>query len=356
MKLPSHGANPHYLYKSIGLPLPEQWIDFSVNTNPYPLPLSIWPTQAEFYKWATEYPDPDATELKSYLARTERLSTEQLFIGNGASECIYLLARLFSGKRVGIVEPTFSEYRRACESNGCTVLSIVSDEARGWMHAQSDLVTMIEQVDVIFLCHPNNPTGTVMKKEKFFSLLEAAKRAGTFVVIDEAFYHFWDEPFTALEWISLFSHLIVIRSLTKMYHLAGVRIGYIAADEAIIRKIRAFQPPWSASQVAQQLAMRLLPLNEFVARTRRMIASERSRITAALQEAGYYVSRSVVNFYLLRAPERSTEELLYDLLREGLIPRHTKNFNGLNGDYLRLAVKTKEENDQLLSFLIRWLS
>ncbi|MBB5323465.1 threonine-phosphate decarboxylase [Anoxybacillus tepidamans] len=356
MNWPSHGANPYKLYKSLDLPFPDVWIDFSVNTNPYSLPLSLWPTQADFCRWATEYPDPDASELINYLSRTERLSSEQLLIGSGASQCIDLLARLFSGKRVGIFEPTFSEYRRACEANRCTIVSIVSDEQRDWAYDQQQLLELVEQVDVLFLCHPNNPTGTVMKKEQLYSLLEAAEQAGTFVVIDEAFYHFWNGAYTALEWISSFSRLIVIRSLTKMYHLAGVRIGYIAANEAVVQKLKAFQPPWSVGQVAQKLALHFLPMNEFVVHARWMIDHERKRITAVLQKAGYYVSPSVVNFYLLRAPHQSAEKLLYDLLREGLIPRHTKNFRGLDGHYLRLAVKTKGENDQLLSFLTRWLS
>ncbi|WP_199425945.1 threonine-phosphate decarboxylase CobD [Thermaerobacillus caldiproteolyticus] len=354
MNLPSHGANPHQLYERIGLPVPKMWIDFSVNTNPYSLPLSAWPTQAEFCRWAMEYPDPDASELVSYLARSERVSKEQLFIGNGASQCIYLLAQLFSRKRIGIAEPTFSEYRRACEANGCSIFSIVSDEESDWTYEQSKLLEFLEQVDVFFFCHPNNPTGTVMKKEQLYSLLEAADQANTFVVIDEAFYHFWLEAFTAIEWIDLFPRLIVIRSLTKMYHLAGARIGYIVANEEIIQKVKALQPPWSVSQVAQRLALHFLPMNEFVVHTKRMIACERERIKAVFQETGYYMSPSVVNFYLLRASHLSTEKLLYDLLKEGMIPRHTMNFYSLDGKYLRLAVKTKEENDQLLHVLTRW--
>jgi threonine-phosphate decarboxylase len=354
LNLPFHGANPRQLYERVGLPFPKAWIDFSVNTNPYSLPLYVLPTQAEFYRWSMEYPDPDASELVSYIARLERISKEQLLIGNGASQCIYLLAQLFSGKKVGIAEPTFSEYRRACEVNGCSIFSIVSDEASDWTYEQSKLLELIERVDVFFFCHPNNPTGTVMTKEQLYSLLEVAERTNTFMVIDEAFYHFWDEAFTALEWIHSFPHLIVIRSLTKMYHLAGVRIGYIVANADIIQKVKMLQPPWSVNHVAQQLALRLLPMNEFVAHTKRMIACERERIKAILQEAGYYVSPSVVNFYLLRAPHLSTEKLLYDLLKEGLIPRHTANFRGLDGRYLRLAVKTKEENDRLLHVLTRW--
>jgi threonine-phosphate decarboxylase len=354
LNLPAHGANPRQLYEHFGIPVPETYIDFSVNTNPYILPLSLWPAQADFCSWAMEYPDPDASPLVDLLVRIEGIAPERVLITNGASECIYLLGQLFSQKRVGIAEPTFSEYRRACKAQDCKIVSIVSEEERNWKYKLSELTTLLEDVDVFFLCHPNNPTGTVMTEEELYALLVAAEKAETFVVIDEAFYHFWPNGFTALQWVNDFSHLIVLRSLTKIHHLAGARIGYMVADEEVIAQVKALQPPWSVSRLAQQLALHFLPMNEFVAQTKQMIAAERERITAILREYGYYVSPSVVNFYLLRLPNRSTEALLYHLLREGLIPRHTMNFRGLDGKYLRLAVKTREENDQLLHVLRRW--
>lgn len=354
MNWPSHGANPYRFYESIGLPLPERLLDFSVNTNPYTLPLSLWPSQADFCRWASEYPDPEATELIRALAQAEQLSDEHIFVGNGASQCIDLLARLFSGKRVGILEPTFSEYRRACLANGCTVKSLVSTEESGWGHEMSALFALLEQIDVLFLCQPNNPTGTAMEKEELYALVQAADEGGKFVVIDEAFYHFWDGGYTTVPWLSSFPHLIVVRSLTKIYHLAGARIGYVAANETVVEKLKALQPAWSVSQLAQQLALHFLPMNEFTMHTRCMIARERQRVASVLAEMGYYVSPSVANFYLLRPLNKPVEPLLYSLLKEGIVPRHTMNFAGLHGRYLRLSVKTTEENDRLLSFLKRW--
>ncbi|EID44990.1 threonine-phosphate decarboxylase CobD [Parageobacillus thermoglucosidasius] len=354
MNWPAHGANPRQLYQQLGLPLPATYVDFSVNTNPYVLPLSLWPTQADFCRWAMEYPDPDAMPLVDFLARAEGISPGCILMTNGASECIYLLGQLFSQKRIGIAEPAFSEYRRACEAHGCKIVSLVTNEEKSWKYELSELTMLLKDVDVFFLCHPNNPTGTVMAEEELYELLMAAEKAKTFVIIDEAFYHFWADGFTALQWIGRFSHLIVLRSLTKIHHLAGARIGYMVANEEIIAQAKALQPPWSVSKVAQQLALHFLPMDEFVAQTKRMIAAERERIAEILRGYGYYVSPSVVNFYLLRLPSRSTEALFYHLLREGMVPRHTMNFRGLDGKYLRLAVKTKEENDQLLQALRRW--
>ncbi|NUK31205.1 threonine-phosphate decarboxylase [Parageobacillus sp. VR-IP] len=354
MRLPAHGANPRKLYEYCNIPLPERYIDFSVNTNPYMLPPSLWPSQAEFCQWAMEYPDPEARQLAELLAETEGVSSAKLLIANGASECIYLLAKLFANKRAGILEPTFSEYRRACQAHGCNIVLLVATEERNWKYEQQELMKLIEEVDILFLCHPNNPTGTVMKEDELYALLAAAEEARTFTVIDEAFYPFWFGGFTAMQWINDFSRLIVLRSLTKIHHLAGARIGYMAANEAVIEKVKALQPPWSVSQIAQQLALRFLPLEEFAAQTKQMIAQERERITGILRAYGYSVSSSVANFYLLRRPGCPTEELFFSLLKEGIVPRHTVNFPGLDGRYLRFAVKTKEENDELLHVLKRW--
>jgi threonine-phosphate decarboxylase len=301
-----------------------------------------------------EYPDPEARQLAELIAEMEGVSPKQLLIANGASECIYLLAKQFANKRVGILEPTFSEYRRACQAHDCDIVSLVATEERNWKYEQQELMKLIEEVDVLFLCHPNNPTGTVMKEDELYALLTAAEKAGTFVVIDEAFYPFWPEGFTAMRWMNEFSRLIVLRSLTKIHHLAGARLGYIAANETVMEKVKTLQPPWSVSRIAQQLALRFLPLEEFVEQTKQMIAEERKRITNTLRACGYSVSPSVVNFYLLRRPGCSTEELFFSLLKEGIVPRHTMNFPGLDGRYLRFAVKTKEENDELLHVLKRW--
>ncbi|HZG60332.1 MAG TPA: threonine-phosphate decarboxylase CobD [Anoxybacillus sp.] len=353
MNLPSHGANPHLLYKSLRLEQPEQLVDFSVNTNPYQLRLDHVPSQEEFYQWMVEYPDPDSSELSSHLAKIEKVNKEQILIGNGASQCIYLLAQLFSGKRVGIIEPTFSEYRAACIANSCKVTAVYTTEERDWKCHFHELENHLKDIDVLFLCQPNNPTGTALSQEELYYVLKIAENAGTYVIIDEAFYHFWLDGFSAIQWLQQFPHMIVLRSLTKMYHLAGVRVGYVVANEHIIQQLKVIQPPWSVNRVAQQFSLRLLQMTSFVEETKQKIAVERERVMKILQNAGYYVSPSVVNFYLLRKPGQQTEQLMHDMLKAGFVPRHTSNFFGLEGRYLRLAVRTKEENERLLHFLVR---
>jgi len=355
LQLPSHGANPIALYKSMQLSMPDKWIDFSVNTNPYPFPAEEMPSRRKMLQWITEYPDPESYELKKLLAEKERVKPQQILIGNGASQCIYMIAQLFSGKRIAVLEPTFSEYRAAAKANGCEIVTVITSEEQNWKYDLDELTMVLKKVDALFLCHPNNPTGTVFLLEEMYTLLKTAEESGTYVIIDEAFYHFWIDSYSVLNWLEQFPKVVIVRSLTKMYHLAGVRVGYIVASEKIIWQLKKLLPPWSVNHVAQQISVRLLQMSSFFEITKQAIAEERKRVTSVFQKAGYYVSPSVVNFYLIREPQGKTEVLLNEMLKEGLVPRHTYNFPQLSGKYLRLAVRTREENDRLIDFLAGWI-
>ncbi|WP_374717046.1 threonine-phosphate decarboxylase CobD [Geobacillus thermodenitrificans] len=354
MYWPAHGANPHALYKQCGLTPPHKYVDFSVNTNPYQLPPSAWPDSEEWIRWVGEYPDLEAEALVALIAKQEGIERRQVLMTNGAAEAIYLLAALFAGRRVGVLEPTFSEYRRACLAYGCEVAALMAEEQCGFSYDIDEAAAWAARQDIVFLCHPNNPTGTVMPEHELRLFIDAADQAGTYIVVDEAFYPFWRGGFTAVRWLDRYSRLIVLRSLTKIHHLAGARLGYVVANEEIVATLKTRQPPWSVSQVAQQLAIRFLQMDSFVTWTKEQLAAERERVFQALPAERYDVSPSVVNFYLLRPRTGRTEALLYHLLKKGIVPRHTMNFPGLDGRYVRLAVKTPMENDRLLEALAGW--
>ncbi|MGG6431390.1 threonine-phosphate decarboxylase CobD [Anoxybacillus sp. D401a] len=349
MQLPAHGANPHRLYEAMQMDTPSSYIDFSVNVNPFPLPDEYMPTEQQWVRWMSIYPEERSETLRTIIAEREHVARSNVFVGNGAAECIYLLAEQFAGQHIGILEPTFTEYRRACEAYGCTVHSFMLDE-----HWQPPIEQMIEHLpflQALFVCHPNNPTGTVWPKETMYALLKAAHDEGVYVIVDEAFYDFWLDGYSVSSFLHTFDRLIVLRSLTKMYRLAGVRLGYVLAYEHVVKKLTEKQPPWSVNTIAQQIGKQLLNDETFVQRTRTYIASERKRIFSQLTELGYRFSPSVVNFYMLHD---ETMTLFPFLLQQGIVARHTFNFQGLDGKYVRFAIRTKEENDRLLSYLRRW--
>ncbi|MFC0271551.1 threonine-phosphate decarboxylase [Metabacillus herbersteinensis] len=353
MNLPSHGANPAHLYSSLGIKMPSQILDFSVNTNVFSKDLDV--SKDNILKWVQEYPDPEASLVIEALTRKHFLDSTQLLVGNGASQAIYLLAQLFQGQTVGIIQPTFSEYQKACQNFDCEIVTIFSEEENNWQPNFDDFKQLIREVDVVFICHPNNPTGTTY--ERIEEMIQLAALSEVTIVVDEAFYDFYENDRNSLiTKLNHYQNLIILRSLTKMYNLAGIRLGYIAAQPSTIKKLRKRQPTWSVNSLAISLGAHCVnTLDEMVVQTRKKVSSERIRIRKALIDLNYYVSPSVTNFYLIRdlSANRNRELLIY-LLENGIVARHTENFPGLGGNYIRFAVKDKSENDRLLTLLKEW--
>lgn len=356
MFLPSHGANPEKLTQLLELPLREDAIDFSVNTTPFPLQANITANWSQYLETITKYPDPSSQQLKEVIACKEKLTTSEILVGNGAAQLIYLIATFFAEKHVVIVEPTFSEYRDACTTFSCQVEAFHLQKP--WLLDVENLINACKNKDLLFICNPNNPTGVAYSLEKLEFLIARLSNLGVTVVIDEAFYDFKLGGASMIELVSRYSNLIVLRSLTKMYGIAGIRLGYLAANPTFIKKIAPLQNPWSVNGLAQKLGSECLQDESYVKKNQEFFSEERKRIFPLLENCGYEVSKSEVNFYLLKEQDKHEDCIAFIkyLIEHGIIPRHTYNFPTLAGKYIRLAIKTKEENNQLLTALQGWES
>ncbi|WP_078428542.1 threonine-phosphate decarboxylase CobD [Alkalihalobacterium alkalinitrilicum] len=356
MSLPSHGANPHYFVQAMGLQLPEHAIDFSENVNPLGVPRVVRDRWNQYIEAITTYPDPHASQLREKLANDLNVSIDQLIVGNGAAELILLIANYFRKKRVLIVEPTFSEYRDACLTYDCEIIRYQLLQESSWDIQVESLLEAINGVDILFLCHPNNPTGTTIERSTLIQVFSRAREKNVTVIIDEAFYDFCTENVSVIPYIEEFHNLVVLRSLTKMYAIPSLRLGYVVARKEFVSELKKFQQPWSVNGMAQQVGLDCISDEEHAIDTKTFIREERKRMFKLLSDIGYEVSPSVVNFYLLK-PKGTNEDLtplITFLIRNGVIPRHTYNFLGLEGKYIRLAIKTRQDNDLLLSVLERW--
>ncbi|WP_404451237.1 threonine-phosphate decarboxylase CobD [Virgibacillus necropolis] len=353
MKWPSHGANPHYLTDE--LQLPKVTHDFSVNVNPLGPPAWLQAKWGDYFELMKKYPDPDAVDLRHAIAQKESILAEQVLVGNGASELLTLLGREFAGKRVLIVEPTFSEYRTIADRNNCLVESVFLSESDGWDLSLEKITSKLAGIDLVIVCNPNNPTGVSYKQNELMALLHVLEEKNITLVVDEAFYDFvHDEP-SFIQQVNTSSCLIILRSLTKMYALPGLRIGYLAASEAMVQNLALHQPTWSVNALAQQIVPLCINDHDYRQRTRNLIQAEKDRIFPQLYDLSFTVSKSDVNYYLLGGFPSMSDTLLPFLLKNRVAVRHTHNFPGLNGDYVRLAIRTQEENDYLLELLERWV-
>ncbi|MFB4163474.1 threonine-phosphate decarboxylase CobD [Alteribacillus sp. JSM 102045] len=356
MSWPEHGAMPAALSEQLNQVSNKSIIDFSVNTNPYGPPADIKKKLSDWVHTVHEYPDPNSNTLRKRLAQKLSCNFYNVMPGNGGAELIQAAARLFTNKKVILVQPTFTEYKKALEANGAEIVSYLTNEEEEWKWKFQELEPLLEKADGIWFCHPNNPTGTASASKEIEELLQYCKTNNKLTVVDEAFYDFQESPFLFESFINKNFPLILLRSMTKMYTLPGLRMGYMLASEEIIKKIQIYLPPWNINSIAGQAMMYLINQEEFVHETVQLIQKEKQRVIKQIQALKHItVFPSDVNFYLIRHHNRTDmQPLLKFLVQNGIHARHTYHFPGLNGKYIRLAVKKKSENDQLLHMLTRW--
>ena len=312
-----HGANPEKLYAALNIARPERIIDFSTNTN-----IISWPKiNLDIEKLASSYPDYECSSLVKIISERENISPSRILFTNGINEAIYLLANLLSAQilNTGILQPCYSEYMRAF-SQAQSVFDL--NEAGRFKN--------------FIIVNPNNPTGIYINNLSELII----NHPDTRFIIDEAYIDFLINA--SRERLCNFDNVIILRSLTKIFHLSGVRIGYVIANESIIESLRRLQPTWSVNSVAQELALHFLNDFDFYNRTQEFYRSEAPGFMQALRDSGFEIMKSSVHYFLLRV--RDDYELIKFLLSRGLVVRHTRNFAGLDGKYIRVATRKHDEN------------
>lgn len=363
---PSHGGQAAPLLARFGLPPDHSLLDFSANLNPLGPPAWVPSWLAAAAEGLARYPAPDYRAAREAIAREAGVAAEQVLLTNGGAEAIFLVAAAHTGGRAVIVQPTFTEYARACRAFGL----VVDDRCLAAPDFRLDperLAAALAPGTLLWLCRPNNPTATLVPRETIERLLTLAALRDCRVVVDEAFIDFVTPPEESLApLLARFDNLILLRSLTKLYALPGLRLGYLLANETLVRQLQVHQPPWSVNHLAAELVAPLLADSAFLARTRRWLADEQPRLQAGLAASGLEVVPSRANFFLVRPPRRpadsttqatkttsmtlaATEALFERLLRSGILARHTHGFPGLDGGWLRLALRDHDANARLLA-------
>lgn len=354
MKWPPHGSNPQYLYREIGLTIPENLLDFSANINPLGPPRAIREKWSLLFEKVIDYPDPRASSLKDMIAAKEGVRDDRVLLGNGGAELITLIGRMLSQKNVLIIEPAFSEYEEACRANGCNIVYYQAEEP-SWQPLEEELFACLKNMDAVFLCNPNNPTGVVYSHEFIVRLLDECRLNEVLLIVDEAFHDFHHEYMPLTPLLGKYENLIILRSMTKMYAIPGLRLGFALAAPVTIQRLAKSQPHWSVNALAMEAGVECLKDVSFLEDSAKYIENERKKLFNFFDKYGFAYSPSQVNFYLLRDPIHEDQYPLFEfLLRKGMVPRHTFNFPGLEGRWLRFAIKGEQDNGRLLEVLLEW--
>ena len=293
------------------------------------------------------YPEPDAAPLKRSLAFHHSLTAEHFMVSNGTAESIYLTCQCFRDTSASIIVPTFSEYEDAARINGISCQFIPWHEAKRSLSFSTELV---------FICNPNNPTGDLLTPGTIDHWL--TENPGTTFVIDEAYYAFTQKAQSVLPLLKKHDNLVILRSLTKLFAIPGLRLGYIVASQPMIQKLRAFKIPWSVNVLALQAGLYITqhyaglvpPMDGLLKETewlRRKIG----------QLPGYQCIPSHTTFFLVESQRGSAADLkAYLIEHHRLLTRNADNFRGLDTNVFRVATQTRPKNELLINALALWRS
>ncbi|MFF5815664.1 pyridoxal phosphate-dependent aminotransferase [Lysinibacillus capsici] len=357
MRLPNHGANPQNVYQQLGLTMPEVVYDFSENVNAAGPPAFVEARWRTFYPLIQRYPDPDGEPFLTKVAAFHQVAKNTILLGNGASELFSVLARRYANKRVIIVHPTFSEYERTLRAVGATIVPIVVTDFINYTLPLEQLQQEMMTADAVYLCTPNNPTGVLPNKEDLLALIAHGAIVNCELVIDEAFMDWVDEAHSLIQFSAQNPHVIVVRSMTKMYAIPGLRLGYLVAHATIVSALKEMLPHWNLNAFALVIGASCLDEQHYCQQAITYAAAQREWLHRYLQDNGCQVTNSVTNYVCFSLPKTQQADAFFTYcLAQGVVLRHTKNFQGLQGEWFRIGIKDIAAMTSLHNCLQTWFN
>lgn len=343
LKVCPHGGINYAELRAIGL-TPEAVLDFSVCSNPFMPPPGIRKILNTIA--IEQYPDSETTELRQRLSERLGVTPDNILAGSGATELIRLIALTYfrQGDPILILQPTFGEYEVACQIVGAKPVT-------QWIRPEDNFLPKIgETIDLIrqhrpkgvFICNPNNPTGRYLPRQEIEAVLDAIRDG--ILMLDEAYIAFVEKCWSAIDLVTR-GNVVILRSMTKDYGLAGLRLGYALASQEIIDSLHRVCPPWNVNIVAQKIGVIALEDEDYLEQSKRKIKEVKEFLIGGLSRLGLKPLPSDTNFFLVKvgnAPAFRTA-----LLKRGILVRDCTSF-GLP-EYVRIAPRAMPECQKLIS-------
>lgn len=324
----------------------EVFLDFSANTNPFGTPQGIMDAVRESLEEMHRYPDPYCRRLKKAIADFEKVPQEYILCGNGAAELIYSYCEAAKPKLAVELAPTFSEYSSGLKRAGCSVHRYVLRQEHGFALEEAFIDYLrITQPDTVFLCNPNNPTGKVIPTELLQKILAFCGEKSIRLFVDECFLDLSDSGISLKGYLADNPKLFILKAFTKSYGMAGIRLGYcLSSDADLLTGMSQTVQPWNVSGIAQAAGIAAFRERDFLKQTKTLVAAERKWLKSELEDLGFWVCGSEVNYLLFRGPA----DLHTALKKEKIAVRNCDNFHGLGTGWYRIAVRLHEENEELI--------
>ncbi|MDO5725078.1 MAG: histidinol-phosphate transaminase [Tissierellia bacterium] len=324
-------------------------IDFSSNINPIGPPKGIENYIFDRLKRLQSYPDAQYRNLKSKLSNYLKADEKNICVGNGAMEIIDMAISRF--KRALIFVPAFIEYELRAKFWNLDIE--FSNLDHNFEIDFENLKKILKSETLVILGNPQNPSGNIISKEKLLNLYEIIKSKNAYLLLDEAFFEFANLDYDTIELFKKykFENIGIVRAATKFFALPGVRLGYGVFDEEMAKAITNSQLPWTVNSVAEICAEYIFKDLGYIKESTQNMDYLRAKLFERLKKIkGLRPIKSHSNYILIEC-EKSEDYYFYELLKRGFIIRRCSNYRNLNGNYIRIAVKNENLNDELIKAL-----
>ncbi|ETI92340.1 MAG: hypothetical protein Q606_CBAC00403G0029 [Intestinibacter bartlettii DORA_8_9] len=350
MKDLGHGANVDNMAKKFGKN-ENDIIDFSSNVNPHIIS-DLGKYVLEGLEKSRSYPDINYTNLRNNISDYIKVDSELIIPGNGATEIIYLLMKSIK-RRLAILNPTFSEYGRGAELNNLEIIDFHLKEENNFSIDLDEIQKNMDKFDSLFVCNPNNPNGKVKDLNELLDLMIENDKL---LIVDETFMEFVgdEEKYSLINKIEQTPNLFILKAVTKFFGMPGLRLGYgVTSNKQIINNIYEYKEPWTINSFAENLSNYLFKDKEYINGSKDYYINERKFMLEELRKISRLkVYDTDTNFVLIKLDDDEANSLKLELFEKyNILIRDASNFIGLDKSYIRVAIKSHNDNKVLIESL-----
>lgn len=344
-----HGGNIYHLAQKLGCS-PFDITDMSSNVNPLGPPPGLTDFLKENIGSILALPESDAHKAVKAFANRHNIDPTSVLAANGTTQFIYTIPKALETQNALIVGPTYSDYADACAMHKVAYRYSFTDESRNFEPDMETLEKDIFAADTVFICNPNNPTGVLMSSDKIESLCRTFPQK--FFIIDESYLPFVRHAKSHSILAKGIENAVVLNSMSKIFRVPGLRIGFISAHNRVIEKLAKYALPWSVNSIAQMAVIYLMTQNTeidaFIQKTRTFLENERKAFATRLELSQHIkLFHSETSFILAKLSDHTADDVCGALAAEGILIRNCSNFAGLSEQYIRVSLKTSEINRML---------
>ena len=354
MKDLGHGANVDNMAKKFGKN-ENDIIDFSSNVNPHIIS-DLGKYVLEGLEKSRSYPDINYTNLRNNISDYIKVDSELIIPGNGATEIIYLLMKSIK-RRLAILNPTFSEYGRGAKLNNLEIIDFHLKEENNFSIDLDEIQKNMDKFDSLFVCNPNNPNGKVKDLNELLDLMIENDKL---LIVDETFMEFVgeEEKYSLINKIEQTPNLFILKAVTKFFGMPGLRLGYgVTSNKQIIKNIYEYKEPWTINSFAENLSNYLFKDKEYINGSKNYYINERKFMLEELRKISRLkVYDTDTNFVLIKLDDDEANSLKLELFEKyNILIRDASNFIGLDKSYIRVAIKSHNDNKVLIESLRKTL-